>query len=149
MTRNALPLSFLLGLLLIAAPSAADAQKRQRDRITREEIESSPHKDLDLYQLIRSIRPHFLEPPKGVRSFGNSRAPYTPIAVYIDGRKETGLDALRTLAPLAVDDVRYFEPTRAESEFGPNAAQGAVVVKLRKGTTRDARQAGDTVKPPR
>jgi hypothetical protein len=144
------PLALVLsGLLLFSVSSAADAQKRQRDRITREEIETSPHRDLDLYQLIRNTRPHFLEPPKGVRSFGNSRAPNTPIALYVDGRKDTGLDALKTLSPLRVEEVRYFDPTRAESEFGPNAAQGAVVVKLRRGARSDVRQAADTSRPPR
>jgi len=139
----------VFGLLLVSAPRAADAQKRQRDRITREEIEASPHRELDLYQLIRNIRPHFLEPPKGVRSFGNSRAPNTPIALYVDGRKDTGLDALKTISPLRVEDIRYFDPTRAESEFGPVAAQGAVVVKLRRSTKSDVRQAADTGRPPR
>jgi len=108
-------------------PSLAQAQKRQRDRITREEILESPHKDLDLYQVIRNIRPHFLEGPKGVRSGGYGTI--NPIVVYVDGRKDTGLDALKLMAARDVEDVRYFEPSKSMSEFGPTANGGAVVVK--------------------
>ncbi|HYC49843.1 MAG TPA: hypothetical protein VEB19_01915 [Gemmatimonadaceae bacterium] len=108
-------------------PSQAEAQKRQRDRITREEILESPYKDLDLYQVIRNIRPHFLEAPRGVRSTGNSII--NPIVVYIDGRKDTGLDALKLMAARDAEDVRYFEPSKSMAEFGPTANGGAVVIK--------------------
>lgn len=130
-TRLAFGLLFA-SLLVVLVPDSAHAQKRQRDRITREEIESSPHKNLDAYQLIRNLRPHFLEAPKGVRSFGNSSTPYLPIVLYVDGRKDTGVDALRVMDPNTIEEIRYLDPTRAENEFGPQAANGAVVVKLRK-----------------
>lgn len=136
------------GTWLALTPELADAQKKQRDRITREEIEASPHKELDLYQVVRSLRPQFLEPPKGVRSFGNSNAMYTPIALYVDGRRDSGLDALKTLQPMLVEEVRYLDPSRAESEFGPNAANGAVVVKMRKTPKAPAALPPDTTKPP-
>lgn len=122
----------LMGFATLAMPVDLEAQKRQRDRITKQEIEASPHREMDLHQVIRSIRPHFLEPPKGVRSMGGSMANYTPIALYVDGRKETGLDALRTMNAMMVEEVRYYEPSQAENEFGPSAANGAVVVKMRK-----------------
>ena len=133
MTRTRSIFVVLLASLLAAfVPDSAHAQKRQRDRITRDEIEGSAHKHLDAFQMIRNMRPHFLEPPKGVRSFGGSNAPFTPIALYVDGRRDSGIDALRTMDPLTIEEIRYLDPTRAENEFGPNAANGAVVVKLRK-----------------
>jgi hypothetical protein len=139
MSRSRLVFALSFASVLVAlAPHSADAQKRQRDRITREEIESSPHKNLDAFQLIRNLRPHFLEAPKGVRSFGNSTTPYLPIVLYVDGRKDTGLDALRVMDPNTIEEIRYLEPTRAENEFGPQAANGAVVVKLRKIKTQQA-----------
>jgi hypothetical protein len=131
MSKTRIVLALLFGIITII-PASASAQKRQRDRITREEIEASPHKHLDAFQLIRNLRPHFLEPPKGVRSFGGSNTPFTPIALYVDGRRDSGIDALRTMDPLTIEEVRYLDPTRAENEFGTNAANGAVVVKLRK-----------------
>ena len=112
---------------LVLMPAQAHAQKRQRDRIMREEIMASPHKELDLYQLIRNIRPHFLEAPRGVRSGGY--ATVNPVVVYVDGKKDTGVDALKLMAAKDIEDVRYFEPTQSMSEFGPTANGGAVVVK--------------------
>jgi hypothetical protein len=137
MSRMRLVFALLFtSVLVVLVPDSALAQKRQRDRITREEIENSPHKNLDAFQLIRNLRPHFLEPPKGVRSFGNSNSPYVPIALYVDGRRDTGVDALRVMDPLTIEEIRYLEPTRAENEFGTNAANGAVVVKLRRVKTQ-------------
>jgi hypothetical protein len=146
MSKTRIVLALLFSVISLL-PASASAQKRQRDRITREEIEASPHKHLDAFQLIRNMRPHFLEPPKGVRSFGGSNAPFTPIAVYVDGRRDTGIDALKTMDPLTFEEVRYLDPTRAENEFGTMAANGAVVVKLRK--VRPPSSTADTSRPPR
>lgn len=145
-TRIVFTLSFA-SILVALVPDSASAQKRQRDRITREEIESSPHKNLDAFQMVRSMRPHFLEPPKGVRSFGGSNAPFMPIVLYVDGRKDTGIDALKIMDPLTIEEIRYLDPTRSENEFGPTAANGAVVVKLRKVKPRTP--PADTTRPPR
>ena len=148
MSRTRIVFALLFASVLVGlVPDSADAQKRQRDRITREEIESSPHKHLDAFQLIRNLRPHFLEPPKGVRSFGGSNAPFMPIALYVDGRKDTGTDALKMMDPLAIEEVRYLDPTRSENEFGPTAANGAVVVKLRK--VKRQPPPAETPRPPR
>ena len=70
-----------------------------------------------------------------------------PIALYVDGRKDTGIDALKIMDPLTIEEVRYLDPTRSENEFGPTAANGAVVVKLRK-VKRESPPA-DTTRPPR
>lgn len=146
MSQTRIVLALLLGIATLV-PASASAQKRQRDRITREEIEASPHKHLDAFQLIRNLRPHFLEAPKGVRSFGGSNAPYTPIALYVDGRRDTGIESLKVMDPMTFEEVRYLDPTRAENEFGPTAANGAVVVKLRK--VKPPSAAADTTRPPR
>lgn len=126
---------------VLLAPQSVSAQKRQRDKITREEIHASSHKQLDLFQAIRNLRPHFLEPPKGVRSFGNA----TPaaIVVYVDGKLDSGLDALRDIRASDVEEVRYMDPSQSESEFGPRANGGAVIVKRAKGAP-----VRDTAKPP-
>jgi hypothetical protein len=130
----------------LAAPRDAVAQKRQRDRISREEIVSSPHKDLDLYQVIRALRPNFLQPPPGARTLGGSYG-VSPVAVYVDGTQETGIDALRTMTALRVEEVRYLDPTRSENEFGPRANGGAIVIKLYKAPKVTPRPVGDSSSP--
>ena len=135
-----------IGVTLAVMPAESHAQKRQRDRITRDEIMASPQKDLDMYQVIRAIRPHFLEPPKGVRTLGNSFV--NSVAVYVDGKKDTGLDALRLMSPAEVEEVRYLEPNRSESEFGPSANGGAIVIKRTKVQRVIPAGIADTTRPP-
>jgi hypothetical protein len=138
----------LAGGFLALTPGESLAQKRQRDRITREEILKSAHSELDLFQVIRSLRPHFLQPPPGVRTLGGANAP-APVAVYVDGRRETGIDALRTIMALQVEEVRHLDATRSENEFGPAASGGAVLVKLYNAPRMPAPARDTTPVPPR
>lgn len=142
LTRAGLLLSGLALLTLGATP--AEAQKKSRDLITREEIEASPKKDGYIFDLIRSIRPHMLEAPRGVRRMGvdgpSSRTGFTggsnvPVVnVFVDGNHAGGLDILKSMAALNVDEVRYLDPDRATDEYGVTlGAGGAVVIKTHKG----------------
>jgi hypothetical protein len=148
MTKLRLVVAMLVvaGGWLALTPSESVAQKRQRDRITREEILSSPHRDQDLYQVIRGLRPHFLEPPPGVRTLGGAYGP-TAVAVYVDGVRETDVGALRMLTAIHVEEVRYLDPTRSENEFGPRANGGAITVKLYK-PPKAAPPVRDSTQPP-
>jgi hypothetical protein len=128
-----------------AMPSEGLAQKRQRDRISRDEILNSPHRDLDLYQVIRSLRPHFLERPPGVRTLGGAYGP-GPLVVYVDG-VQTGLDALRMMTPGRVEDIRYLDPVQSENEYGPRANGGALVIRLQK-PPKPVQLQRDSAQPP-
>lgn len=112
----------------MAAPTDAFAQKKSRDIITQEEIEKSGQKDQDLIAAIRSLRPHFLEPPRGVRTMGSGMI--YPLVVVVDGRKVTGLDDLVMVMAKDVKEVRYLDPSRSQNEYGTTANGGAIVVKL-------------------
>jgi hypothetical protein len=115
---------------LAVSPADSLAQKRQRDVITADEIQSSAVKTADLHRAIRSLRPHFLTPARGVRTLGNSVV--EPLAVYVNGARQSGEDALRTIQAASIEEVRYLDPNKAGNEFGPKASGGALVVKLRK-----------------
>ena len=115
---------------LAASPADSLAQKRQRDVITADEIQGSAVKTADLHRAIRSLRPHFLTPARGVRTLGNSVV--EPLAVYVNGARQSGEDALRTIQAASIEEVRYLDPNKAGNEFGPKASGGALVVKLRK-----------------
>lgn len=120
----------LAGACLALAPATSQAQKRQRDRITREEILASSLRDRDLYQVIRSLRPHFVEPPKGRRTLGAGYI--APVAVYLEEKKDTGIDALKMMSASIVEEVRYLDPSASANRFGPTVNGGAVMVKLYK-----------------
>ena len=139
MSKRRLLLTALLlsGSLVGIAPSIAHAQKKSRDLITREEIENSPQKDQDIYSVIRSLRPHFLTPARGVRTLGNSTS---RMSLYVDGVRETDAAALKNIMASAVAEVRYLDPTQSEAEYGSGANGGAVIVKRLKANS-------DTVPP--
>lgn len=134
-TRSGLIALFVLSACAALVPAQASAQKRQRDLITREEILNSAHQSQDLFQLIRSLRPHFLAPPRGVRTLGGGQM--QPASLYVDGVRVGELDGLRVIIAGTVEEVRYLDPSRAENEYGPQGRGGAVVVKLFKGAKRD------------
>lgn len=110
-------------------PRDAAAQKRQRDLITREELEHSIHHDKDLYRAVRALRPHFLERPRGTRSMGQTTM--APTVLYIDGTRQGDLDALRMILVTSVEEVQYLDPAKAQEQFGVTHSGGAVLVKLR------------------
>ena len=113
-------------LVLSAAPLAAQGK---RDVITKEEIMSPAQKDRDLLQIVRSLRPHFLNAPRGVRSMGNSAI--APVQLYVNDTHRPGLDDLRNIKPEEVEEVRYLDPNRAQDQYGISHNGGVVIVKLR------------------
>jgi hypothetical protein len=143
---------YVVGLAAVAAfAGTAEAQKKDRNLITREEIMASAQKDGDLHAAIRSLRPHFLAKPRGNRSMGiggmsgsaspGAQGTRTTIGgdsgaeplVYVNGNKLGELNLLKTILAADVFEVKYLDPTKAQEEFGPDAAGGAVIVQLVKG----------------
>jgi hypothetical protein len=112
---------------LAAAAAPAAAQRGNRDLITREEVLQSANKDKNLYEAIKTLRPRFFE-MRGNRTLGNAGT--VPIAAYVDRAKLSDLEALKSISASDIHEVRYIEPSRAESEYGPQAASGAIVVKM-------------------
>ena len=126
--RYTLMLLVAAGAVLAATPADAGAQKKSRDRLTSEEITRASLTDQDLFTAIRSLKPHFLETPRGVRSIGGGMQ--YPLVVYVDGRKASGPDVLVSIRADAVDEVRYLDPTKSQNEYGITANGGAIQVKL-------------------
>ena len=144
---------YVVGVAAVAAfAGTAEAQKKDRNTITREEIMASAQKDGDLFQAIRSLRPHFLQKPRGQRtmdlsmsgagagsagaqgsrSAGAGNATPDPLA-YVNGNRLGELNLLKTVLAADVFEVKYLDPIKAQEEYGPDASGGAVVVQLVKG----------------
>lgn len=145
--RWAALVTLIAGGLLAIVPNQAAGQKKQRDLITREEIESSPKRSDDIYDVIRSLRPHFLERPRGVRrtdiggavpggrpAVGGGGSTATEVAVFVDQNHMGGTDVLKSIQAEQVEEVRFFDASKATAEFGMTlGGGGAIVVKLYKG----------------
>ena len=126
--RSAIAWWSLLALGTALVPGSVQAQKKQRDVITRQEILTSAQAEQDLFLAIRSLRPHFLAPPRGVRSMG--AAPPAPTVLYVDGNKQGDFATLRMISARDVEEVRYMDPAKAEEEYGIGHSGGAILVKL-------------------
>ncbi|MEK7400831.1 MAG: hypothetical protein AABZ80_00560 [Gemmatimonadota bacterium] len=114
-------------LALMTVPGAARAQKKQRDVITREEILKSSQPASDLLTVIKLLRPHMLEAPRGTRSLGGS---YTaPIAIYVDRVRQPDGEALLLIMANTVAEVRYLDANRSQNEYGITANGGAIIIK--------------------
>ena len=126
--KHLTPAAALLGLIaMMVMPRDGFAQKPQRDLITRAEILKTTQADHDLFVAIKALRPHFLVPPRGLRTLGG--APMGQVAVYVDRIRQTGVETLRSITANTVLEVRYLDPTRSQNEFGITANAGAIVVK--------------------
>jgi hypothetical protein len=129
---------------LALAPGQANAQRRDRDLITREELVQSSQKSTDLYQAVRSLRSHFLQGPRGPRSInadpartgaavptGTSRAGEAPKAIlYVNGTRSGDVEMLRNIQTINVEEVRYLNPNAASVQYGQGHEGGAILVKL-------------------
>lgn len=124
-----IPFTLLVLIACWLTPETAAGQKRQRDVITREELENSVHRERDLHRAIQALRPHFLAPPRGNRTMGN--AVTAPVQLYVNGVHQGDLETLRVIPVAEVEEVRYLEPSKAQVEFGPKNSGGVVLVKLR------------------
>jgi hypothetical protein len=134
--RYAAIAAVMLGLGGPGSPDPVLAQSRDRDKITREEILNSAQKQQDLYLVVRGLRPHFLLPPRGVRSISGRPA---PAVLYINGNRMGELIEMRKILATDVHEVRYLDPGKAENEFGVRHSGGAVLVTLIKGLKSDER----------
>jgi hypothetical protein len=120
-----------VGALVLAAACMTRAQaariaRPQRDVISRQELLDSGHGEVDLYQAIGSLRPQFFSAAPGVGRASSA----VPIAVYVEGIRQPGAIALRSIRASTVEEVRYLNPTAALNEFGPIAGGGALVVTM-------------------
>lgn len=96
-----------------------------RDVILRAELEAASA--LDLYTLIDQRRPRWLT-ARGERTF---ESPNT-VSVVVDGVQRGGLEVLRSIRTVAVEEVRYVNARDATTMYGPDMAGGAILVVLRR-----------------
>lgn len=127
--------SWSMAMVLIAAiavfsvpgSAAQKGPKRDKNLITRAEIDSFDQ-NVDLYELIRRLRPNMLRGHTGTRSLtGGSN----PVVVYVEGTQYE-VAALRNLTTGNVEEVRYLDPIEAGNRYGLNHLGGAIVITRRR-----------------
>jgi hypothetical protein len=128
--RRALPLLFLaIALILPAAAHAQDSAqakpkiKRNPDVISAEEIETASDAQ-DAYQVVKRLRPMWLT----MRGGGSMNSRVADIAVYVNGVRMGGPDALRDIPRTGVVEMRFLRGTDATQRFGTGHESGAILV---------------------
>lgn len=127
--RRGMVLAAVVVVAATVAPREADAQRRDRDLISHEELAQSSKERADLFQAIRSLRPHFLQGPRGVRSLGGAQSNTRPI-VYLNGTRMGEINMLRDILTRDVQEVRFVPPTEASQLYGPEHGGGVIQVTL-------------------
>lgn len=145
--------ALLVGTVALTAPAPVEAQNRDRNLITQEELDQVAQRSPNLYQAVRSLRSHMVDELRGANrgvrsmdvaapgrdatggssSMGSTRNTEAPKPVlYVDGTKVGDMMLMRDIQTLTVAEVRYLDPTKAGTDLGLGHEGGAIVVKTRK-----------------
>jgi hypothetical protein len=113
-----------------SAPKVAEASP---DRVTSAEIEATQGVS-NAYDLVRRLRPRWLQSSGGTASIGAGRITGQVLIVYLDGNRLGGIDALRQLSSSGIKSMQYYDAVRAATvlrEVGSEPISGAIVISTR------------------
>lgn len=118
-----------------AVPDApAPAKKRRSDnmRITQEDLEGIQGNFVTAVDMIRTLRPRWLNPTMGrMAQAGGDGMPgggATEIVIYIDGNRQPSMNELNTLRAALVREMRYLDQNKAVQNYGPGHEMGVIEV---------------------
>jgi hypothetical protein len=111
-----------------AQPQAA-APIRNRDVITKEELQSGTLSSQSVLDVVTSLRPSYLT----VRGLHNVAAvggdpEAGKVHASIDGNKVVGLEELRGIVASTVKEIRFLNPSAAMQKFGSDSREGPVIL---------------------
>ena len=104
-----------------AAAPAAHAPRRDRNKVTEEEL--AGRTEPDAYSFIQKAHPQWLR-VRGQSSMSLSEQ----VWVYRYGAKIGGVGALRNVALSEVREMQYLDGSAATARFGPDHGSGAIVL---------------------
>ena len=117
----------LLVLVMGGCTSSSGGSRSQRNpnEISQEEIQGARSAS-NAYSLTQRLRPNWLR-KRGRSSITNP----TEIAVYVDGARYAGPQALRQFQVVNIESMQYLSPSRATNKFGGGHEHGAILVYLK------------------
>ncbi len=135
--------SALLIVACVGLPTLAHAQNKNRgdrSKITHEELLQSAGLTSTAYDLIRILRPYWLEPPRGrlvsangdgTRDGGSdANGTAQEVIVYVDGDRQPSAEQLNTLHVVSILEMRYLDQNRAIQMRGPGHEMGVIEIRL-------------------
>ncbi len=112
-----------------AASETSRAATRDRDVITRAELEAAGASAGDLFTAVQRLRPEYLR-TRGTLSPVNRTA--GRVQVSVDGAALAEVGSLRSMRSSDVMEVRYLSTPDATTRFGRSANSGPVLVVTRR-----------------
>jgi hypothetical protein len=123
MMRNMSLVGLVAAVLLACAPPSAARSGRDPNLLTREEILGTYA--MNVYEAVAKLRPNFLV-TRGQNTILGSDTGYPK--VYLDHILFGDLQSLKSIDPMAVREVRYYNAAAASNRFGLGNASGAIEV---------------------
>ena len=122
-----------------AAAQDKPKPKRQPDVISYEEIEAIKGEAGNAEDIIRRLRPKFLQVRPSQSLLGSSSnaggaasasqtTQAVSIKVYVNNVRRGSIEVLRTLPAVSVTEIRYLNSSDATSRFGMDHEAGAILI---------------------
>ena len=137
--RRFLAATAALAVLTVAGGCASSGGSNTKvtesspDRITSAEIEATQGAST-AYDLVRRLRPRWLQTPGGTASIGGGRITGQVILVYLDNNRLGSIEAMRSLSTSGIKGMQYYDAVRAATvlrEVGSEPIAGAIVISTR------------------
>lgn len=109
-----------------ASPNAANGGAASRYVVTEAELASLG--DRSAYEALQQVRPTFLR-SRDAQTTSNPSP--TAVAVFVNGGRTEGVEALRTIRASTVKEMRFYEPQDANTKFGTGHNGGVIEVTLK------------------
>ena len=123
-------IKFISCLIVVALTACATTNSKTthspHNLIQLEQIREQPA--LDAYNLIRTLRPHWLRSRAHRSAHFNKTAPYA--AVYVNGSKHGGIDSLRSISAEHIKEIRFMNAGEAAIRFGLHLSGGAILISI-------------------
>ena len=116
----------LLSAGCASAGSSAPQASGSRYLVTEEELLNVG--DRSAYDALVQLRPTFLRTRDPQTP---SHPTSTPVAVFVNGGRTEGIDALRSIRASTVREMRFYEPAEANTHFGTGHNGGVIAVTLK------------------
>lgn len=120
-------ISSALALFACSTTKETSAQKTpsSRDYISAEEIKTSAA--TDAYDLIKSLRPHWLQ-GRGAKSIKYAEAAY-PV-VYVNDSRHGTIESLHSISVHNITEIRFLGSGEASNRLGLNHPSGAILISM-------------------
>ena len=126
--RTLITLLCAIGLTASCATSPNATTGTAASRYVVTEADLANVGDESVYDALQQLRPTFLRSRDPQTS---SNPVPTPVAVFVNGGRTEGLDALRSIRASTVKEMRFYEPQDANTKFGTGHNGGVIEVTLK------------------